>query len=71
MSTSNFVPTINEGRDTYKGVWAERDEAENFSQKHDQELIKEEKRMEVCGLFSEALHKLGLQSQPLTTCIYV
>lgn len=47
MSASSFVPTINEGRDTYKGVWAERDETENFSQKHDQELIKEEKRMEV------------------------
>mgnify|MGYP001791862596 CR=1 FL=1 len=48
MSPSSFVPTINEGSDTYKGVWAERDEAENFSQKHDQELIKEEKRLEVC-----------------------
>lgn len=47
MTPSSFVPTIGEGSDTYKGVWAERDEAENFSQKHDQELIKEEKRMEV------------------------
>jgi len=28
-------------------VWEPRDESENFSQKHDAELIKEEKRMEV------------------------
>ena len=30
-------------------VWLPRDESENFSQKHDVELIKEEKRMEVEG----------------------
>ncbi len=29
------------------GVWQPRDEGENFSQKHDTELIKEEKRIEV------------------------
>lgn len=29
------------------GIWAVRDEVENFSQKHDVELIKEEKRIEV------------------------
>ena len=28
-------------------MWEPRDESENFSQKHDAELIKEEKRMEV------------------------
>ena len=28
-------------------MWQPRDEAENFSQKHDTELIKEEKRIEV------------------------
>ncbi len=28
-------------------VWYPRDEADNFSQKHDSELIKEEKRLEV------------------------
>jgi len=28
-------------------VWAPRDEADNFNQKHDSELIKEEKRLEV------------------------
>lgn len=48
MTPSNFVPTIGEGTDTYKGVWIEKDETDNFSQKHDQELIKEEKRVEVC-----------------------
>ena len=47
MAPSGFVPTIGEGSDTYKGVWVDRDENENFSQKHDQELIKEEKRLEV------------------------
>ena len=30
-------------------MWAPRDEGENFSQKHDAELIKEEKRREVEG----------------------
>jgi len=29
------------------GVWEPRDESQNFSQKHDIELIKEEKRIEV------------------------
>lgn len=28
-------------------VWAPRDEGDNFNQKHDSELIKEEKRLEV------------------------
>merc|ERR1711974_435244 len=47
MAPSNFVPAVNEASDTYKGVWATRDEADNFPQKHDAELIKEEKRKEV------------------------
>merc|ERR1712228_662986 len=47
MAPSNFVPPVNEASDTYKGVWATRDESENFPQKHDAELIKEEKRKEV------------------------
>lgn len=29
------------------GMWQTRDETDNFSQKHDAELIKEEKRIEV------------------------
>ena len=58
MAPSGFVPTIGEGSDTYKGVWVDRDENENFSQKHDQELIKEEKRLEVsqrCSSFTLVL----------------
>merc|ERR1712048_987502 len=44
---SNFVPTISEVHKTYQDVWATRDESGNFSQKHDVELIKEQKRKEV------------------------
>ncbi|XP_013416976.1 IQ and AAA domain-containing protein 1 isoform X1 [Lingula anatina] len=47
MAPSNFVPAVHEGQETYKGVWQTRDEADNFSQKHDAELIKEDKRKEV------------------------
>ncbi|CAH1783239.1 unnamed protein product [Owenia fusiformis] len=47
MAPSNFVPAVNEATDAYKTVWQPRDESENFSQKHDAELIKEEKRVEV------------------------
>ncbi|GFR80966.1 IQ and AAA domain-containing protein 1 [Elysia marginata] len=47
MAPSNFVPAINDASDTFKGVWATRDETENFPQKHDSELIKEEKRKDV------------------------
>lgn len=47
MAESSFVPSINEGTDKYKSVWMTRDEKDNFSQKHDAELIKEEKRKEV------------------------
>lgn len=44
---SVFVPTISETHKTYKEVWQKRDEAMNFSQKHDAELVKEQKRTEV------------------------
>ncbi|KAK3595612.1 hypothetical protein CHS0354_009573 [Potamilus streckersoni] len=47
MAPSVFVPNINEGNVTYTGVWQTRDESKNLSQKHDAELIKEEKRKEV------------------------
>ena len=33
--------------DAYVKQWASKDEKENFSQKHDSEIIKSEKRMEV------------------------
>ena len=47
MAESSFVPSINEGTEKFKSVWMTRDEKDNFSQKHDAELIKEEKRKEV------------------------
>merc|ERR1712110_896377 len=47
MAPSNFVPAVNQASTTYKDVWHTRGEEENFSQKHDSELIKEEKRKEV------------------------
>ncbi|XP_044182545.1 dynein regulatory complex protein 11-like [Acropora millepora] len=47
MQVSNFVPTVNEAAATYKDVWQLRDEVANFEQKHDAELIKEAKRIEV------------------------
>lgn len=47
MSPSQFVPVINDGSEKYKNVWSHRDESDNFMQKHDTELIKEEKRVEV------------------------
>ena len=31
----------------FAGIWQTRNESENFAQKHDSELIKEEKRKEV------------------------
>ncbi|XP_042301941.1 LOW QUALITY PROTEIN: dynein regulatory complex protein 11 [Sceloporus undulatus] len=47
MSPSNFLPIMEEGNNKYKDVWQNRDEAWNFSQEYDPELIKEEKRKEV------------------------
>lgn len=47
MAPSAFVPAVNDGTESYKGVWQTRNEADNFPQKHDVELIKEEKRKEV------------------------
>ena len=47
MEPSQFVPAVNEGTEKFRSVWMTRDEKDNFSQKHDAELIKEEKRKEV------------------------
>lgn len=41
------MPTLSETNQTYKEVWEKRDETLNFEQKHDEELIKEHKRVEV------------------------
>nr|XP_060639945.1 dynein regulatory complex protein 11 isoform X3 [Anolis sagrei ordinatus] len=47
MSPSNFLPIMEDGNNKYKDIWQNRDEAWNFSQEYDPELIKEEKRKEV------------------------
>ncbi|CAI9720153.1 regulatory complex 11-like [Octopus vulgaris] len=47
MAPSNFITSLQEGNHKYKEIWAERQEEHNFMQKHDVELIKEEKRLEV------------------------
>ncbi|KAL8567498.1 hypothetical protein ACOMHN_010089 [Nucella lapillus] len=47
MSPSNFVPIVNEASGSYRDMWMTRKEEENFSQKHDTDLVKEDKRKEV------------------------
>merc|ERR1712136_315724 len=47
MAPSKFLPGLSDGHNTFEGVWKTRDEAQNFKQKHDVVLIKEEKRVEV------------------------
>ncbi|XP_061081840.1 dynein regulatory complex protein 11 [Conger conger] len=47
MTPSNFLPAVVEGSNTYKGVWQNRDESQNFTQTFDAELVREEKRVEV------------------------
>ncbi|XP_078084803.1 dynein regulatory complex protein 11-like [Mustelus asterias] len=47
MVQSNFLSTVAEGQNTYEVIWQNRNEQMNFSQKHVDELIKEEKRKEV------------------------
>merc|ERR1712157_159337 len=47
MQQSQFLPVIDEAQKTYETVWEGRSEAGNFAQKHDVELIKEDKRKEV------------------------
>uniref|UniRef100_A0A8C4RZ76 Zgc:153738 n=1 Tax=Erpetoichthys calabaricus TaxID=27687 RepID=A0A8C4RZ76_ERPCA len=44
---SCFLPQIIDGHNVYKTVWQHRDETANFHQRHDLELIKEEKRKEI------------------------
>ncbi|XP_062854166.1 dynein regulatory complex protein 11 [Trichomycterus rosablanca] len=47
MSASNFLPTVAEGANIYREVWQTRDEAQNFNQRFDPQLVREEKRLEV------------------------
>jgi hypothetical protein len=43
----SFFTSINIFFYCFPGVWATRDEKDNFSQRHDAELVKEQKRKEV------------------------
>ncbi|XP_030065024.1 dynein regulatory complex protein 11 [Microcaecilia unicolor] len=47
MAPSHFLPDIAGGHQTFKDIWQYRDESWNFPQRHDPELVKEEKRKEV------------------------
>ncbi|XP_069472090.1 dynein regulatory complex protein 11 [Ambystoma mexicanum] len=47
MAPSRFIPDMVGGDQEYRGTWQRRDEAWNFHQRHDEELIREEKRKEV------------------------
>ncbi|KAK6325599.1 hypothetical protein J4Q44_G00049410 [Coregonus suidteri] len=47
MPPSNFLPTVLEGNKMYKDVWQGRDETQNFLQRFDAQLVREEKRLEV------------------------
>ncbi|XP_034145759.1 dynein regulatory complex protein 11 isoform X1 [Esox lucius] len=47
MPPSHFLPTVLDGNKMYKDVWQGRDERQNFLQRFDAQLVREEKRMEV------------------------
>ncbi|KAF4072664.1 hypothetical protein AMELA_G00265580 [Ameiurus melas] len=44
---SEFLSELQTGHKTFTEVWRNRDESKNFSQRHEAELIKEEKRKEL------------------------
>ncbi|KAL2089973.1 hypothetical protein ACEWY4_014661 [Coilia grayii] len=47
MLPSAFLENLEGGHKTFSDVWANREESKNFNQRHEVELIKEEKRKEV------------------------
>ncbi|KAA0190040.1 IQ and AAA domain-containing protein 1, partial [Fasciolopsis buskii] len=47
VAPSAFLDDLREGCHQYETIWAHRDEQDNFAQRHDEEIIKEEKRVEV------------------------
>eukprot|EP01137_Pigoraptor_chileana_P022869 Opistho-2@88282 len=47
LAQSKFVAPVREGVTEYSEMWSRRDEVSNFTQKHDVEIIKEEKRLEI------------------------
>ncbi|KAB5567105.1 hypothetical protein PHYPO_G00228940 [Pangasianodon hypophthalmus] len=44
---SAFLSELQNSHKTFKDIWQNRDESKNFSQRHEAELIKEEKRKEI------------------------
>uniref|UniRef100_A0A8C4S0Y1 Zgc:153738 n=1 Tax=Erpetoichthys calabaricus TaxID=27687 RepID=A0A8C4S0Y1_ERPCA len=58
---SCFLPQIIDGHNVYKTVWQHRDETANFHQRHDLELIKEEKRKEI---------ETEIRQQPGEVCLH-
>ncbi|KAJ3192126.1 Dynein regulatory complex protein 11 [Irineochytrium annulatum] len=47
LDDSKYLPPLTSACGTYGTKWLTKDEAENFAQKHDQEIIKNDKRKEV------------------------
>ncbi|KAG5850704.1 dynein regulatory complex protein 11 [Anguilla rostrata] len=47
MLPSAFLTDLDIGRKTFSSIWQNRNESKNFSQRHEAELIKEEKRKEL------------------------
>ncbi|XP_036375389.1 dynein regulatory complex protein 11-like [Megalops cyprinoides] len=47
MSPSKFLTGLQEAQKTFEAIWQNRDESENPNQRHEAELIKEEKRNEI------------------------
>ncbi|XP_050972934.1 dynein regulatory complex protein 11 isoform X2 [Labeo rohita] len=47
MLPSAYLADLERGHKTFSEVWKNRNESKNFSQRHEQELIKEEKRKEI------------------------
>ncbi|CAH8502324.1 unnamed protein product [Schistosoma turkestanicum] len=47
FSPSAFLDEINEGCHNYQALWKNRDESDNFQQHYDEEMVKEDKRLEV------------------------
>ncbi|CAH8556235.1 unnamed protein product [Schistosoma rodhaini] len=47
FSPSAFLAEIHEGCHNYQALWKNRDESDNFQQHYDEEIIKEDKRLEV------------------------
>ena len=47
LDVSVYIPKIKEVQKNYIEQWRDKDETNNFNQKHDQEIVKKEKRLEV------------------------